>query len=149
MTSVSFSDNITAFNNFITIMTNVMNKTKNIGYSNTKNLTTISGIVNVEALGILGQPVALKSDLNGKANTSHTHVLNDVAELYEEEEQFIEEEDDGEGNVTNVTKTRTVTKSKPLTDILENKASINHNHDGKSDIHFGEKWNNCQETTKN
>ena len=56
--SVSFSNNITAFNGFMGTMTNVMNKTKNISYISNKNLTTIAGITNCESLGVLGQPVA-------------------------------------------------------------------------------------------
>ena len=126
--NVSFSDNINAFNGFMTTMTNVMNKTKNIGYSSNKNLTTIAGITNCEALGVLGQPVALKSELSSKADVNHnhnssysainhTHKLDDVIMTYEEETMNEEEELVIE------------TKKKTLSDLLDEKASVNHNHD--------------------
>ena len=125
--TVSFSDNIAAFNNFIDTMGQVMNKTKNISYIGNKNLTTIAGITNCEKLGVLGKPVALKEDLNSKANTNHNHdlsyasinhnhELDDVILSYEEEETNNEEE------------TITITKTKPLSELLDGKASLSHNH---------------------
>ena len=65
------------------------------------------------------------------APIEHTHLTTDVSQKYEEEEEYQEEEDDGEGNVTTVTKYRTVTKYKPLDDILTGKADVTHNHDDK------------------
>ena len=127
---MSLSDTITAFNGFIGTMSNVMNKTKNIGYVSNKNLTTIAGITNCEALGVLGKPVALKEDLNGKANTSHTHDIDDVIWTYEEEEEYWESVDDGEDENSGEGRWRyrTITKTKTLSNILDAKASSNHNH---------------------
>ena len=136
--SVSFSDNINAFNGAMGVITNVMNKTKNIAYDGTKNLTKISGIVNTESLGVLGVPVATTTQMNtalsSKADVSHnhdssyaplthTHSLNDVSISYEEEEEF-EEEEDGEL----ITKTRTVMKTKRLNELLNEKANTSHTH---------------------
>ena len=126
--NVSFSDNINAFNGFMTTMTNVMNKTKNIGYSSNKNLTTIAGITNCEALGVLGQPVALKSELSSKADVNHnhdssysainhTHLTSEISQQYEEEETNNEEE------------TITITKTRTLDSVLDGKADVQHNHD--------------------
>ena len=125
--SISFSDNINAFNGFMTTMSNVMNKTKNISYNSTNNLTTISGIVNVEALGVLGQPVALKSELNNKADATHNHngtyaainhnhLTSDISQQYEEEETNNEEE------------TITITKTRTLDSVFDSKANISHTH---------------------
>ena len=100
-------------------ISNLMPRLKNIDYNSSTNTTTVYGHTNFEELKVNNVNVALQN---------HTHVLNDVAELYEEEEQYVEEEDDGEGNVTNVTKTRTVTKSRPLTDLLSNKSASVHTH---------------------
>ena len=93
MTSI-FSQNTQAFSNAVNVINGVVSKTKNIGYDSTKNLTTIAGYVNCETLGVLGQPVALKSDLtslattsamntalSGKANSSHSHAISDITDL--------------------------------------------------------------------
>lgn len=102
----SFNDNITAFNAFMGTMTNVMNKTKNISYIPNKNLTTIAGITNCEVLGVLGHPVSVQG---------HTHDIDDVVMSYEEEEEV-----NGE--------TTTVTKTKPLSELFDEKASSSHTH---------------------
>ena len=92
---MSFASDSTAFNAFKNVLSNVISKTKNLGYNSQKNITGIAGITNCEDLRILGQPVALRN---------HTHPLNDVVYEYTEEETY-EEEEDGEV----VTGTRTVT----------------------------------------
>ena len=71
-----FAQSAQAFNNGINVISAALSKTKNINHIPAKNLTTISGIVNCERLGVLGKPVALKEDLNSKANVSHTHTLS-------------------------------------------------------------------------
>ena len=126
--TVSFSDNIAAFNNFIDTMGQVMNKTKNISYVGNKNLTTIAGITNCEKLGVLGKPVALKEDLNSKANTNHNHQLGDIMMSYEEEEDYEEETMNEEDQLVYETKTRTITKTKPLSELLDDKADSSHTH---------------------
>ena len=101
--NVSFSDNIAAFNGAMGVITNVMNKTKNISHIPSKNLTAISGIVNTEDLRVLNSPVALKSELSSKADVNHnhnssysainhTHLTSEISQQYEEEETMNEEE---------------------------------------------------------
>ena len=131
-----FSQSAQAFSNGINVLTAALGRTKNINHIPAKNLTTISGIVNCESLGVLGKPVALKEDLNSKANTNHTHTLSEITdytaldlnhthllndivkefeeeetyqeeEEFEEEESYQEEEDDGQGNVSLIDKTKT------------------------------------------
>ena len=59
--SVSFTDNINAFNSFMGKMGQIMGKVKNVSYIPSTNLTAIAGITNCEDLRILGQEVGLKN----------------------------------------------------------------------------------------
>ena len=117
--SASFTDNINAFDGFMGVMSNVISKTKNIGYVANKNLTTIAGVVNCETLGVLGKPVALKEeipDISGKSDVGHSHDIDDVVMTYEEEEEIVNEEEE--------TVLATVTKTKPLSELLDGKAGL-------------------------
>ena len=103
--SVSFTDNINAFNSFMNTMGQVMGKVKNVSYVPSTNLTAIAGITNTEDLRVLGVPVSL----NG-----HEHSLNEVVYTYEEEEEFEEETVNENQEVVVVNGIRTITKEKGL-----------------------------------
>ena len=57
---------------------------------------------------------------NRYSQLNHTHLTTDISRRYEEEEEY---EENGE------TKTRTITKTKPLEEILSSKSDVGHNHD--------------------
>ena len=117
--SVSFTDNINAFNSFMNTMGQVMGKVKNVRYIPSTNLTAIAGVVNCEDLRVLGQEVGLKN---------HTHSLDEVVFEYEEEETFEEETVNEEEETIIETRTRTITKQKGLDELLDEKADVGHTH---------------------
>ena len=114
---------IQGFNNVVSIMTGVASNVRNVRYNAQTNTTTYYGHTNFEELKVNGNSVALASqipDISGKSNIGHTHELNEVVLTYEEEEETINEEEEVE--------IRTITKTKPLNDVLDGKADYVHTH---------------------
>ena len=89
------------------------------GKANSSHTHTLSDITNYSApdLTPYATTSAMNTALSGKAATSHTHELDDVILTYEEEE-----ETNGE--------TSTITKTKTLSEVLDEKAEATHTHSG-------------------
>ena len=104
---------IAAINNSVSVIQALVGKTTNIIYDSTNNRTKIYGHTNFEELNVLGSPVALQSQLTTKADVEHTHDLDDVVMTYKEEEETVNEEEE--------TVMTTITKTKTLSEILDDK----------------------------
>ena len=104
----------TAYLDHINTINQYLPRIRNIEYNTQTNTTSIYGHTNFQELKVNNVNVSL----NG-----HAHLTTDINQLYEEEEEFQEEE---EGVM--ITKTRTVNKTKPLDTILDSKANNDHNH---------------------